>query len=298
MTSTQQPFRIVQLSDLHLTAKDDASRSEPKLFGALKGMNEAFRRLVHSQQVRSADLLLVTGDVTDRGDLESWKVFWDAIRSAGIREVQVIPGNHDVCCLGVRRPPSSRQRKDDLARAVKGIGLGGTKHGAFPWLARPEERIAVIGLNSNNLGNISVLDNAVGRLHLYQLSGLADMLHKVRDVPVKIIALHHSPNIPSEEVELKRGLKPSGPLNRGLHQLDPAGRMGLHLLSQTHRVRLIVHGHLHRAEVRRVGAVRIVGAPASTEPVTSQGRRVYPFFEYTITGKKPLVRTRLCFWTF
>jgi 3',5'-cyclic AMP phosphodiesterase CpdA len=293
MPAKKPPFRIVQLSDLHLTASDDACRSEPKLFGKLEGMNAAFRSLVRCPRVRAADLLLVTGDVADRGDLASWKVFWEGVREAGIRKVRVIPGNHDVCCLGLRASDPKRRARDDLARAIDGMRLGGSEGLSFPWLARVDERIAIIGLNSNNMGNLSGITNAIGKLHLFQLSRVADFLYATRDVPVKIIALHHSPNIPAEEVELKRGLKPTGSMARMAHQIDEAGRLGLHLLSQAHRVRLVVHGHLHRAEVRKVGSVRIVGAPASTELMTVQGKRFFPFFEYTVSGRRPTVRTRL-----
>ena len=105
----QKPFRIVHLSDLHLTRTDGARRSEPNLFKALKGMNSAFRKIVISKPIQKADIILVTGDVTDRGNIESWAVFWDGIHSAGlIDRTYVIPGNHDVCCLGIR-PPGKRK---------------------------------------------------------------------------------------------------------------------------------------------------------------------------------------------
>ena len=69
---SDRPFRIVQLSDLHLTGDDAASRSEPRLFGKLRGMNSVFRRLLATKLVRSADRILVTGDVADTGSLAEW----------------------------------------------------------------------------------------------------------------------------------------------------------------------------------------------------------------------------------
>lgn len=296
MASKRKSFRIVHLSDLHLTARDDAKRSEPKLFGQLRGMNEAFRSLLRAPAVRKADLILVTGDVTDRGDLEAWRVFWNALEDVdALAKVLVVPGNHDVCCLGARMPLNGAGYSDeDLKKALDGLKLGGAKQVKFPWVEQPDDRVAVIGLNSNNLGNFTAATNAMGSLNLFQLSSLASKLHVIRNVPVKILALHHSPNIPSEEVEIKRGLRPFTKLDRIGHQIDAVGASGLQLLGITHRVRLILHGHLHRAEVRRVAGVKIVGAPASTQPLSLEGGgQGLPFFQHTVLGNGGRVETKL-----
>jgi len=99
--TNKPPYRIVHLSGLHLTTSSDAkARSELNMFGKLHGMNVAFRKLVHAKPVQESDLVLVTSDVTDRGDIGSWHVFWEAIKGAGLlRRVLVVPGNHDIYCL-------------------------------------------------------------------------------------------------------------------------------------------------------------------------------------------------------
>ena len=68
------PFRIVHLSDLHLTINEGDCRSETNLFAPLRGMNKAFRRLLRTRHVQDSDLVLLTGDVTDRGDPDTWRV--------------------------------------------------------------------------------------------------------------------------------------------------------------------------------------------------------------------------------
>jgi len=258
-------------------------------------MNAAFRRLLAEPSVRAADLLLVTGDVTDRGSLAAWQMFWQETRKAAVRRVLVVPGNHDVCCLGLRLPVSgSGYRKQDLQKAIDGIRIGGASQIKFPWVEIFDDRIAVIGINSNNLGNLTAIDNAIGEIGFYQLSSLASMLHVVRGVPVKILALHHSPNIPSKEVESRRGLKPFGALARKGHQINRAQEMALQLLCITHRVRLVLHGHLHRTEDRRVGGIRMVGAPASTQPMQgSGGSQGLFFFRHTVAGDTGRVRSEL-----
>lgn len=290
--SNHKPFRIVHLSDLHLTKTDGARRSEPNLFKALKGMNEVFRKIVVSKPIQQSDLLIVTGDVTDRGDIESWTVFWDAINSAGLTDrTYVVPGNHDVCCLGLRLPGSRKAyRESDLKKAINGLKMG-KQRTKFPWTLNPDPRVVIFGLNSNNLGNLNAVTNAMGEIDYHQLASFASKLHVYRDTPVKIVALHHSPNIPGAETARKRGQKPYSKLERHGHQIGEGQRHALQLLCITHRIRLLIHGHLHLAEDRRLGGIRIIGAPATTQPISRRKRdNNYQFFMYSVLGDGRRVR--------
>ena len=292
MAGNKKPFKIAHLSDLHLTATDGASRSEPVLYAPLKGMNIAFRKVVNSKAVQTSDLVLVTGDVTDRGDLTSWKVFWNAVSSAGIKNrVRVIPGNHDVCCLGARLPWKHKQyRKEDMEKVRKGLHMGNQPI-KFPWAHKPDPRVVVFGLNSNNLGNFTGLTNAMGAIGYFQLKSLAGLLHKHRDVPVKIVAMHHSPNIPKEETARRRGQQPFSKLERIGHQVPQGQRQALNLLCVTHKVRLLLHGHLHMEEDRRITGVRYIGVDASTEPrQISRNNRELSFSRFTVNGAGDYVR--------
>ena len=83
----KKTFKICHLSDLHLTAKDNGRRSEPRLpHRRLNGMNEAFRTVLRCPKVQNADSIVITGDVTDRGDHETWLRFNEILVSAGVRE--------------------------------------------------------------------------------------------------------------------------------------------------------------------------------------------------------------------
>ncbi len=288
-------FRIVHLSDLHLTKRDGDRRTELNVFDPLSGMNDTFRKIVSKRIIKKADFVLVTGDVTDRGDISSWKIFWKAVMDAGlVSKIFVLPGNHDVCCLGARLPLKRKAyRWADIQKAVRGLRIGGqaTK---FPSVCIPDKRVVVFGLNSNNLGNLNVATNAMGEIDYFQLRSLASKLHKYRDIPVKIIALHHSPNIPGSETARKRGQRSYSKLERIGHQISQDQRRALILLSVAHRVRLLVHGHLHMEEDRRVGGIRIVGSPSTTEP-TSKGKsgNKHQLFTYTVQGDGGQVRCDL-----
>lgn len=299
-------YRIAHLSDLHLTARDSDRRSEPKLFGPLRGMNSGFRRILASPEVAESDLLLVTGDVTDRGDPASWSVFRDAVTQARVADrVLVVPGNHDVCCLGLARlPRRGAHASQYLKRAVAGLRLAcassrmipvdDTGFDRFPWIVCPIPELALFGLNSNNLGNLTLATNARGDVDYYQLERLGRLLWKYREVPVKILALHHSPNIPGPPTAWKRDLKRFSRLELAGHQIPKHQRQALRLLCLSHRVRLVVHGHLHRSEDRRVAGIRTVGAPATTEPIRGDGAAAgYQFFRYTLHRPSGRVSVKL-----
>lgn len=290
-----KPFRIVHLSDLHLTSSKHDRRFEGELFKPLKGMNESFKNLLKTTYIRQADFIIVTGDITDRGSVKAWSHFWKTIAENGFTDrIAVVPGNHDMCCLGLRLPGKRRlYKKHDLDKAVNGLKMG-KQDTRFPTVIQPDDRVVIFSLNSNNLGNLNVATNALGELGYFQLKRLADKLYQFRHVPVKIVAMHHSPNIPGADTARKRGQRPFSPFERMGHQVPQDQRRALLLLCITHRVRLLIHGHLHIAEDRKVSGIRIVGAPASTEPVFENNiTSGFQFYSYTIQGQGGRVRCDL-----
>lgn len=242
---------------------------------------------------QNVDWLFVSGDVTDRGDIDSWHYFWKVIAEAGFRDrCLVVPGNHDACNLGlslISRRESRQARRERLQRLRRGLDMGNQPI-RFPWVQKIDKNIAVFGLDSANSGNISLLTNAVGSLGFRQLEALARLLKKHEETAIKIIMLHHSPNIPHQETEKKRSLAPTSKLARWGHEMPREDRRGLRLLAITQNVRLIIHGHLHRAESRKVNGVRIIGVPASTERGVD-GKHLIQFYDVYLKSKRIIARS-------
>jgi hypothetical protein len=62
-------------------------------------------------------------------------------------------------------------------------------------------------------------------------------------------------------------------------------RRTLRWLCVSSKVRLLIHGHLYEAEDRKVNGLRIIGAPAATEPVDlCADQKQYRFYQYTVLG--------------
>jgi 3',5'-cyclic AMP phosphodiesterase CpdA len=243
------------------------SRSEPKLLGRLQGMNQRFRILLRKPLIQNADLILVTGDITDRGDLSSWEIFWNEVKSSKLsRKVRAIPGNHDVSYLGVSKRQSNTQSRTftDRMKVTKGLQLC-NQQTRFPWCERFLKKVAIFGLNSNHAGNTWVGNNALGTLSKGQLSRLNKLLKENAEVPSKIVLVHHSPHVPLGERE---------ELSLDMPETD---RKNLQDVCVKNNVKLILHGHLHRNMNRSLGKMKIIGAPSSTEPTDKNTVGIYSF---------------------
>lgn len=260
----KKSFSIAHLSDLHLTATGDGRRKEDRA----RGMNANLGRLLAHPPVREADLVLITGDVSDRGELAAWNVLWSSVREAGLdlAKVLVIPGNHDAACLGLRR---ARPRAEDLAIVRAGLEKGRQRR-KLPFVRLfAGGAIAVFAVDSVNAGNFNLIDNAVGRIGFEQLAALGRLLTENAGVPCKLVALHHSPNIPASATSKRRGEKATPFWQRAALQLDRADRVALRLLARIFVVKAILHGHTHDNLDRRVNGVRIIGTKDSTVPNSS-----------------------------
>lgn len=255
-------FTIAHLSDLHLTVTDNESRTGK---GRLRGMNRHFKTLLQDKKLLECDRIVITGDITDRGHLAAWKIFWDAITAAGVKDKTiVVPGNHDMCCLEmVRGIPEEESR----LIAQQGLEMGDQKT-TFPWgMTDENRRVAFFGLNSNNEGNPTAITNAIGRIGFTQLYKLGRLIHEeYSDVKTRIILLHHSPNIPQTDTSRRRNERPMPFYERIVMKLKEEDRRQLRLICRIFRARAILHGHTHDTLNRSVNGVRMISAPPSTEP--------------------------------
>ena len=274
MNTRRELISIAHLSDLHLTATADGSRKEDRA----RNMNANLARLLHHETVNNADLIIITGDVSDRGELAAWNAFWASVREAGLdrRKIVAIPGNHDAACLGLRR---TRPTAEDLAVVRAGLEKGRQRR-RFPY-ARifADGRIGVFAIDSVNAGNFNLVDNAVGRIEFDQLAQLGGLLREHSRIPCKLIILHHSPNIPRSATSKRRGEKAMPFWLRPALQLDRVDRVGLRLLARTFEVKAILHGHTHDNLDRRVAGVRIIGTRDATVPGKS-GLLSYKLYSY------------------
>lgn len=106
-------LRIAHLTDLHITEAEDVRMVEHNAPGG----NRAFAALLARPELREADVILITGDVTDRGTELAWQRVRETITAAGLDDrVVLVPGNHDLSIIdpwGGWRDPGRRWRRSD-----------------------------------------------------------------------------------------------------------------------------------------------------------------------------------------
>ncbi len=275
----KKQYTIAHLSDLHLTGNSEGRRKEDKK----RNMNANLVRILNHSFVQDTDLVVVTGDITDKGESAAWNHFWSAAKSASLnrKKMLVIHGNHDVACLDFSR----RKPKEEYLAIVKvGLKSGGQKH-KFPYVKTfCDGKIGIFCVDSVNAGNFNVLDNAVGVLGFDQLCELGKLMRRHDGIRCKLIALHHSPNIPKRSTSRRRGENSTPFWVRPTMRLKHVDRVGLRLLARTFDVKAILHGHTHDNLDRRVNSMRIIGASDSTITRKS-GLLNYKLYSYYLGSK-------------
>jgi len=89
-------LRVAHLSDLHVTEGDRVRLAEH----AKPGGNRTLAALLERPELRQADAIVMSGDITDRGTALSWRRFRDLVEGAGLADkVVLVPGNHDLALI-------------------------------------------------------------------------------------------------------------------------------------------------------------------------------------------------------
>jgi hypothetical protein len=103
----ENALRLVHLSDLHVGESSQhrlVERNDP-------AGNQAFDRVLGHSEVAAADLVLITGDITDRGTQASWDAVMQSIDSHDLaQKIILVPGNHDLALLEILQGKDGRQR--------------------------------------------------------------------------------------------------------------------------------------------------------------------------------------------
>lgn len=214
---------IAQLSDAHIGTGSD-------FLGGRMDTEAALRRAVaHVAAMQpSPDLVLFTGDLTERGSAAEYAVVSDALTALAL-PVYAVPGNHD----------DPKVARDALARCM-------------PVAHDAPEGACCYHLRHGDL-HLVALDTVVpgrshGALESSQLAWLERTLGKCRGEPV-LIFMHHPP------------------LPTGIEAMDACSLMtgadALEALVRGHgTVQGILCGHLHRAVQMQFGGAPLHVAPS------------------------------------
>lgn len=213
--------RVLHLTDLHVVA--------PETRPALRRVADAVARL-------RPNLLVVSGDLTDRGDLESYAQAAQAMEALALPTVYAL-GNHD-------------------ARAAFRTAFPG--HPGAAEAPLDHDRVAaglhVIALDSSEPGQVS------GRLEDAQIAGLKEMLARHPKLP-KLLTVHHPPL-----------LDPEAPYGWAALSAEATERLAGAL--RGHDVRAVLSGHIHIDRVALWEGIPLVvnrGLATAIDPTVTEG---------------------------
>ena len=207
MTDAAKPMRVAAIGDLHV--KEDQSAPYRELFGEIS---------------READVLVLTGDLTDLGKPREAEILAEDLRACSIPVVGVL-GNHDYEC----------GHEDEIKAIIKGAGvhlLDGSSHEI--------DGVGFVGVKGfaggfgrrmlGSFGEVAIKTFVAETMN--EAMRLENAMRSVR-TQRSVVVLHYAPVVETVEGE----------------PLEIFPFLGSSRLAETidrFRVSAVVHGHAHR----------------------------------------------------
>ncbi len=214
-------MRLIQISDPHIVASGLVSGR----LDTASALEQAVARIedLHAK-VGPISALLVTGDITDDGDPDSYALFREIIAPLE-QPVLAIPGNHDA--------------REPMRTAFADTGLM-PETGSLNWV-HDLPGLRIVGLDT------LVEGEGGGALDATTLYFLVDALETAPDGPI-LVALHHPPFSCGIGFMDAIGLSNSNALAA--------------ILQRAERDVRLVCGHIHHLQFATVGGCPALSAPA------------------------------------
>ena len=212
--------RIAVMSDSHVSSKT-TSAGERKM---LDKSRVIFDRLIRQFKIQKPNLLLVTGDLTEAGDIENHqyvKAGLDQLNAAGVK-VFVIPGNHD---FGTLDEEGFRTMYSDY-----GYGAASVKDStSFSYACEPVKGLTLIGIDSHS-----------GYLSETTLNWVCQQAEEARNKGRQVIAMMHHPLFPHfNNADLFISTSTIGNYENVRNKLADAG------------IKVILTGHFHTSDIAK-----------------------------------------------
>jgi 3',5'-cyclic AMP phosphodiesterase CpdA len=255
---------ILHLTDPHFSIGDKREqhvwRLESEQEDSRPSLSQAVMNAIEMNK-RQVGLVIVTGDLTFKGDPKEFKEAADALRQLLMRlkldknNLVVIPGNHDIVWA------KGKERYKENARVVVAPEVARENYVAFHtelFGYPPNEYLSmgrrfslpcgitleVCAVNSSALATGKNFLAGMGYVQEEAMIGVSKELGwaETRSLALRLLAVHH-------HLALTENLEPAGEFYRGFG--IAANAPLVMRLAAKHGVHLALHGHKHRAFVWR-----------------------------------------------
>ncbi|WP_255555523.1 phosphodiesterase [Enterovibrio paralichthyis] len=219
--------RILQLTDTHIVCPP---KKVSGVLDTLASFEQAVSKIEQDLvKLGAIDAIVVTGDITDHGDLDSYEAFKSVLGRLGIPYL-VIPGNHDL--------------RASMHQAFEGLTPATSEE--INWIKSYPD-LDIIGLDTVIPGQ------GGGRLSPSALTFLEQALASSPDKPA-LIAMHHPPFASGIQFMDAIGLE-------GAEEMAE-------ILENSKREMRIICGHLHNSIVSTIGGVTVLSSPCHCQLVS------------------------------
>ncbi|HMQ69629.1 MAG TPA: metallophosphoesterase [Ignavibacteria bacterium] len=276
-------YKIAHISDIHLSY-DDKNKFGEKLVELLKDI-----------QGRECDHIIITGDLVDNPDEESFQYLREIISHFELlksNKLSVIPGNHDIFGgapqgMNFFTFPTICKKvvyRENEELFVNAFRESFPENSSFPYM-KILGNIALIGINSvDKWSQDKNVEGSNGRVGRKALSEVKDMLNSVETKDkYKIILIHHYFN----DLDDDEGY----PLhNLWLKSIDWKMKIydkkKLTTFFKKNKINLVLHGHSHINQIYNIKGVTYLNSSAAVCPITDDHLRKYNIISVPAENQK------------
>ncbi len=252
-------MKIAHISDLHISGKQDRRQ--------LSDLDRLFNHF----NIAGFDHLVISGDLSNRANLDDWRIVREKLESHGLYnwdKTTVIAGNHDLINLEEEMRfynalnPLPLLRKKTFERKMAEFGayfqelITGDEQGdnAFPFIKiinYPAVRIAFVALNS--VYPWYPADNPLGARGVINPGQLRALSHENVLAPLKecfVIGLcHHAYRVYGTDSLIDQAFD---------WTMELKNREEFLALMKTIQAKLVLHGHFHRFQAYTVSGITFI----------------------------------------
>lgn len=200
--------RIAVVSDVHFLDKqlalpgDALSAYELATGRNMEDLHAVLDIVFDSLQKEIPNVLLVTGDITNHGELQSHLGFIEKLQQLETMGIQtlVIPGNHDIqipdakAYRGSDVLPAATVTAQEFAQLYAPYGFADALSrdtASLSYLAAINESLWVLCFDTNRYAEHTTTSISSGRLHPQTMEWAIDILHKAKEQDVTVLGMMH-----------------------------------------------------------------------------------------------------------
>lgn len=201
-------LKIAVITDIHflsyeLVSEGKALTSYENSTGRnVKELHEVLDKVLDDLHSEKIDILLVAGDMSNHGELQSHKDFINKLQplvSSGTR-IFVIPGNNDVSVpdakayIGDKFSPAETISKEEFAKLYGPYGYDNSlerDESSLSYLAEINENTRLLAFDSNRYDENTATSISSGRIRDETMAWAINILEEAKEQDIRIIGMMH-----------------------------------------------------------------------------------------------------------